>query len=158
MKEERATLVAELSALIRKGNAHVSFEEAVAGVPVALRNKVPEGLPYSIWQLAEHIRITQWDILQFCRSGDHRSPPWPEGYWPAGEPVSTAQWDQTLQQVREDRARFIALLEEETNELLRPFPWGDGQHLLREALLIADHTAYHTGQILTVRRLLGCWS
>lgn len=152
------TLVEELVFLLEKGNAHMPFEEAVAGIPPALRAEKPHQLPYSIWQLAEHIRITQWDIVEFCLSEKHVSPKWPEEYWPkAAGPETEQQWEQSLQQVRTDRKRFLALLKEGKRDLLAPFPYGDGQTLLREALLIADHTAYHIGEILVLRRLLGCW-
>lgn len=151
-------LVEELVFLLEKGNAHMPFEEAVAGIPPALRAEHPAQLPYSIWQLAEHIRITQWDIVEFCLSEKHVSPKWPEEYWPkAAGPETEQQWEQSLQQVKTDRERFLALLKEGKRDLFAPFPYGDGQTLLREALLIADHTAYHIGEILVLRRLLGCW-
>ncbi|RYZ49747.1 MAG: DinB family protein [Sphingobacteriales bacterium] len=150
--------ISELSMLLEKGNAHVPFDEAVADIPLTLLTVVPEGLPYSIWQLAEHIRITQWDIVEFCLSEHHVSPKWPEEYWPkAGETVTGQQWKACQEAVQKDRNRFIALLHERAEELTHPFPYGEGQSLLREALLIADHTAYHLGEILVLRRLLHCW-
>lgn len=156
--EQRNTLVNELVFLLEKGNAHVPFEKAVAGIPAELRSQRPDQLPYSIWELAEHIRITQWDIVEFCLSEQHQSPEWPKAYWPGpAEAVSDRQWEDMLEQVRQDRERFIALLRREGSDLFIPFSYGTGQNLLREALLIADHTAYHTGEILALRRLLGCW-
>lgn len=156
--KERDTLVNELIYLIEKGNAHATFEEVVEGIPLALLTVVPENLPYSIWQLVEHIRITQWDILEFCRSANHISPQWPDEYWPQHvQKVSKAQWEHTLQQIRKDRNQFIRLLKDKADSLAKPFPYGDNQTLLREALLIADHNAYHSGEILVLRRLLNCW-
>ncbi|WP_118976846.1 DinB family protein [Taibaiella koreensis] len=156
--EQRNTLIRELVFLLEKGNAHASFEDAIAGVPAELRSVRPDTLPYSIWELAEHIRITQWDIVEFCLSDKHQSPKWPDEYWPgAKEKISDEDWEKTGQQVTKDRERFVALLQAKEADLYTPFAHGDGQNLLREALLIADHTAYHTGQILVVRRLLGCW-
>jgi hypothetical protein len=171
MKKGQAGLaVEELVMLLKKGHAHVSFEDAVDGMPPDLLGERPQELPYSIWQLAEHIRITQWDILEFCRSDHHQSPSWPEGYWPkeavpgktagekdgAGEHVAT-RWKKCLAQIASDREKFIGLLHERKDSLHEPFSYGDGQTLFREALLIADHTAYHTGEIIVLRRLLGAW-
>ena len=156
--KSKNTLIEELIFLIDKGNAHASFEDAVAGIPKNLRTVIPDKLPYSIWQLVEHIRITQWDILEFCISEKHQSPKWPEEYWPAAvDEVSDKQWEHALAQIQKDRKRFTELLKEEKRDLFEPFPYGDGQNLLREALLIADHTSYHTGEILVIRRLLDCW-
>jgi len=157
--EQKNTLIGELVFLLEKGNAHASFEDAVADVPAELRTVRPDGLPYSIWELAEHIRITQWDIVEFCLSAKHKSPEWPEEYWPgARDKISNKDWEKVLKQVKEDRDRFITLLQQKEADLYTPFAHGNGQNLLREALLIADHMAYHTGQILVLRRLLGCWN
>lgn len=156
--KEKTTLVKELILLLEKGNAHASFEDAVADIPHELLTVVPDNLPYSIWQLTEHIRITQWDIVEFCISEKQKSPEWPDGYWPAAsEKVSKKEWQHCLEEVQKDRDRFITLLKDDKKDLLRPFAHGDGQTLLREALLIADHTAYHVGEILILRRLLKCW-
>ncbi|MBT1687138.1 DinB family protein [Dawidia soli] len=156
---QRKTIVTELIQCIQKGNAHVSFEESVARLPAALRTRTPRSLPYSIWQLVEHMRITQWDIVEFCSSATHESPPWPKGYWPEEVPdeVSDYAWKKALAQIEEDRTRFFNLLKNPKRDLLEPFEHGDGQNLLREALLIADHNAYHTGEIIVVRRLLDAW-
>jgi hypothetical protein len=158
MMIDRNTLVNELIFLLEKGNAHASFEDIVRDIPLDLVTVTPEHLPYSIWQLVEHIRITQWDILEFCRSAKHVSPKWPDEYWPtAVEKVSKTQWEHTLSEIKKDRKQFIDLLKDETNNLTEPFAHGDGQTLLREALVIADHNAYHFGEILVLRRLLNCW-
>jgi uncharacterized damage-inducible protein DinB len=148
----------QLLALLRGGNAHQPLEAVVKDLPASLRGIQPEKLPYSIWQLIEHIRITQRDILEFSRDPSYQSPPWPEGYWPHEvAPANEAAWTQSLQQIRDDREAFITLLTDPTNDLYTPFPHGDGQNLLREALLIADHTSHHLGQLIVLRRLLGAW-
>jgi hypothetical protein len=144
-------------ALDGKG-AHVSFEEAVEDVPEKLLGMVPEGLPYSIWQLVEHIRITQWDILEFSRNSKHVSPEWPAGYWPKEKaPAQAKDWMRSLDQISADRKAFIDLLRNAGEKIYEPFPWGDGQSLLREAVVIIDHTSYHTGEIIVLRRMLKDW-
>ncbi len=158
MKEDKSIITDELIQLIQRGNAHASLEEAVADLPAQLRTRIPDSLPYSIWQLTEHIRITQWDIVEFCISANHKSPKWPDEYWP--EPTDKAddkQWNASLLQIRDDRQRFIELLNKPESNLTTPLPHGDGQSLLREAMLIADHTSYHIGQIIVIRRLLNAW-
>ena len=157
-EQNRGIIVVELISLIDKGNAHASFEDAVKGVPMELITKIPEGLPYSIWQLAEHIRIVQWDIVEFCLSADHQSPEWPDEYWPENpETVTREAWDKCLEQISLDRSRFFDLLKDQEVDLYAPFNYGDGQSVFREALLIADHNAYHVGEIIVIRRLLGDW-
>ncbi len=139
-------------------NAHASVEEAVENVPEGLMGLVPEGLPYSIWQLVEHIRITQSDILEFSRNQDHVSPPWPEGYWPKEKaPGHATDWKRSVDGIVADRKAFIDLLRKAGEKIDEPFPWGDGQSLFREAVLIIDHTSYHTGEIIVLRRLLKDW-
>jgi uncharacterized damage-inducible protein DinB len=151
-------LVSELITLIEKGNAHVSLKEALADLPANLRTVVPANLPYSIWQLLEHIRIAQKDIVDFSSSANSPSLAWPDDYWP--EPVdeiSDEMWNDSLKQIEDDQRRFQALLEDENNDLYAPLSWGTGQSLLREALLIADHNSYHTAEIVVARRLLNSW-
>jgi uncharacterized damage-inducible protein DinB len=151
-------LIHQLTELLTKGNAHITFEDALDGLPAHLRSVKPQNMPYNIWQLVEHIRIAQWDILEFSQGPDHQSPQWPEGYWPAADvPASEDAWKQALEQIEAHKQVFIQLLHDRQNQLLEPFPYGNGQNLLREALLIADHTSYHTGQIVLLRRLLGDW-
>ncbi len=154
----RTGLVAEVISLLTKGQAHATFEEATAGLTPELWNRhVPE-VPYTIWQLAEHVRIAQEDILEFSLDARHESPAWPAGYWPAKTATADeAQWQATLHQIQQDRQRFIDLLQNPATDLLAPLPHGTGQTILREAFLIADHAAYHTGEILLVRRLLHAW-
>lgn len=151
-------LIAALKELLAGGHAHVTFEDAVKQLPEELQGATPPGMPYSIWQLVEHIRITQWDILEFSRNEKHQSPDWPSGYWPKEKaPADAAAWKHSLGQIRQDLKAFISLLEQPDADLYAPFPWGEGQHLLREAMLIADHTSYHTGEIIVLRRMLKAW-
>jgi hypothetical protein len=148
----------QLAELIQSGNAHVTLDAAVDGFPWDKAGQVPAGLPHSAWELLEHMRIAQNDILEFSRSADHISPEWPAGYWPKSPgPVKEAEWSASLRAFRRDRESFIKLLHDGSQDLYRPFPWGEGQTLLREALLIADHNSYHLGQLLLVREALGLW-
>jgi hypothetical protein len=151
----------ELKSLLDGGQAHTTFDRAVEAMPVRLRGVTPEGLPYSAWQIVEHIRIAQRDILDYCRNqdGSYKPKKWPQDYWPKKPaPPSTAAWDKSIKSVRADRTAFEKLLDKTSDEdLIKPFAWGEGQTLLREALLIADHAAYHTGELIIVRRLLGAW-
>lgn len=139
-------------------NAHVDIESALKGLPAKLRGAKPKGSPHTLWQLLEHIRIAQWDILEFSRNKKHVSPPWPEGYWPKTDaPPSPAAWSKSFKQVRDDLKSMEKLVRNKKSDLFRPIPHGDGQTLLREALLLADHNAYHVGQLVTVRKLLDAW-
>jgi len=144
--------------LLEGGHAHATLENAIADFPQAERGRQPANLPHSAWMLLEHMRIAQWDILEFSRTRKHKSPAWPEGYWPAGDdPPSPAQWDKSLGQFRADLKAMVDLVKNPKTDLFTKIPWGDGQTILREALLVADHNAYHTAQIVDVRRLLGVW-
>jgi DinB superfamily len=148
----------QLKSLLLGGNAHATLKSATDNVPAELRGIIPGGLPYSIWQVLEHLRLAQADILDFSRNSNYKSMRWPEDYWPKeSTPADSAAWDRSLKQIEEDRQAFIGLIEKPGADLFTPFPWGDGQNLLREALLIADHNSYHTGEIIILRRLLGIW-
>ena len=152
----------QLKALLDGGQAHATFEDAVKDFPAKLRGVIPEGLPYSCWQILEHIRLAQRDILDFSDNADGSYKPqkWPDSYWPeTPEPPSAEAWDKSIQQTREDRKAFEKLLTDADDAaLVAPFEWGNGkQSLLREAFLIADHDAYHTGELIVLRRLLGAW-
>lgn len=161
MKEEKSdndALIESLIKLLNKENAHVSLENALKNIPFDLLGKKPAGLPYSIWQLAEHIRISQEDILEFSRNPKYQSPAWPDGYWPsATKPESEEEWEKCVSKIHKDRESFIGLLKINRKKLFEPFSYGDGQTLLREALVLADHNSYHTGEIIVVRRLLKNW-
>jgi hypothetical protein len=152
-------VIKELEDAIAKGNAHATFEDAVAAIPGELLEKVPAGLPYSIWQLVEHMRITQWDILDFCRNPDYKAMRWPDDYWPKEKgPGHKGDFQKSVDQVLADRKAFIALLHKAGDEALyAPLPHGDGQNLFREALLIIDHNSYHTAEVIVIRRLLHNW-
>ncbi len=144
--------------LLRGGGAHLGFDEAVAGLPEALRGARPAGVPHTPWRLLEHLRIAQWDILQFCRDPRHVSPPWPGGYWPAGDaPPDASAWDRSITGFRADLKAMQDLVADPATDLFTPLAHGQGQTVLREALLVADHNAYHLGQLVVVRRALGAW-
>ncbi|HWB91270.1 MAG TPA: DinB family protein [Puia sp.] len=151
-------IIRELEEAIKKGNAHASFEDAVSGIPHELLGEVPDGLPYSLWQLIEHIRITQEDILEFCRNPQYKALAWPDDYWPKQKaPAHKGDFKKSVDRMLADRKAFIELLHQAGESIYTPLPHGDGQQLFREALLIIDHTSYHTGEIIVLRRMLGNW-
>ncbi len=144
--------------LLGGGGAHTSFDKAVAGLAPRLRGVKPPGAPHTAWQLVEHMRLAQWDILEFSRSPAHVSPEWPAGYWPESEaPPDSKAWENSLEQFRADLKAMEELVADPATDLYARIPHGDGQTILREALLVADHNAYHLGQLVLVRRLLGAW-
>jgi hypothetical protein len=148
-----------LVSLLSSGNAHIDFEKTIADLPADLRGRKPAALPYSPWQLLEHMRIAQWDIVEFSRNPKHVSPDFPSGYWPQTEgPPSPEAWEASLSGLRRDLKRMEKLVSDPKTDLHARIPHGDGQTILREALLLADHNAYHLGQLLILRRLLGAWS
>jgi hypothetical protein len=148
----------QLAKLLSWEDAHVSFDAAVADLPAGLRGSTPADLPYSPWQLVEHLRITQHDILDFCRNSGYREMAWPDDYWPrAASPPSPAAWNASIEQFRRDRSGLEALARDTGIDLEARIPHGSGQTYLRELLLAADHAAYHIGQLIVVRRLLGAW-
>jgi hypothetical protein len=138
--------------------AHAGFDQAVAGLAAPLRGRVPDGLPYSPWQLVEHLRISQRDILDFCLDPDYQERSWPDDYWPRSPvPPSDSAWDESVRRFQEDRAALERLARDPDIDLAARIPHGTGQTYLRELLLTADHTAYHVGELIVVRRLLGAW-
>jgi hypothetical protein len=144
--------------LLAGGNAHLDWKAGFKGIPPKLRGVRPAGLAYSVWELLEHMRIAQWDIYKFSRNSKHVSPEWPGGYWPkTPAPPSAKAWDESLKSFSEDLGAMKKLVENPKTNLFARIPHGTGQTILREALLIADHNAYHLGQVLAVRRLLGAW-
>jgi hypothetical protein len=158
--DPNAELRKQLLALLEGGQAHATFDDVVKDLPAKLRGVVPESLPYSAWQLIEHLRITQRDILNFSAppTGGYHAINWPDDYWPKSvEPPTEHAWDQSIAAIRSDLKHFEDLIRKPESDLFKPFRWGDGQNLLREALLIADHTAYHLGELVVLRRLLGEW-
>jgi DinB superfamily len=144
--------------LLKGSEAHVDFDSAFKDFPAELRGKTPEGAGHSPWEVLEHLRIAQWDILEFSRNPKHQSPEFPVGYWPpTPAPPDAAAWDRSLASFRKDLAAMCDLVAHESNDLYAKIPHGDGQTLLREALLVADHNAYHLGEAVLLRRLLGVW-
>ena len=155
---ENSVLIDNLIDLLNKGNAHVSLDEALKNIPFEILGKKAGNLPYSLWQITEHIRIAQFDILEFSRDPDYQSPKWPEGYWPEEiKPSSEQEWEKCVEQIKKDRKDFISLLKDSSENLLSVFEYGNGQTLLRETLVLADHNSYHTGEIIILRRLLNNW-
>jgi len=153
-----ATVGDHLARLLNWEDAHATFDAAVAGLPDDLRGQAPAGLPYSPWQLVEHLRITQDDILDFCLNPAYEELAWPSDYWPATvAPPSPAAWDESLKRFREARAALQRLARDPAIDLAARIPHGTGQTYLRELLLTADHSAYHVGELIVVRRLLGTW-
>ncbi len=156
--DQTAALRTHLLELLSGGGAHLPFDKVVADLPAGLRGARPDGVPHSPWRLVEHMRIAQWDILEFCRNPRHVSPSFPEGYWPKGDaPLDSGAWDHTLAAFRADLRAMQDLVAEPAVDLFSPIPHGEGQTVLREALLVADHNAYHLGQLVVVRRMLGAW-
>jgi hypothetical protein len=154
-----AVLRRELIAGLNGGNAHARFEDVVAGFPSHLQAE-KHGLPYSAWQLLEHIRLAQNDILRFSTNhdGSYQELSFPDGYWPkSAAPPSAHAWEAAVAAVLSDRDAMIQLVGDPRSALAAAFPWGEGQNLLREAILVIDHTSYHVGELLTLRRLLGIW-
>ena len=144
--------------LLTKGEAHATFEDAVKDVPAAARGKVPEGAAHSLWDLVEHMRIAQQDILKFSTDAKHKSPKFPKGYWPkTPAPPNAKAWDKSVKDFLAGRDAMCKLVEKKSTDLFAEIPHGKGETILREALLAADHNAYHLGQLVLVRRLLEAW-
>jgi len=148
----------QVLALLKGGNAHVSFDNVFEDFPAKLRGVKPKGAPHTAWQLLEHMRIAQWDILEFSRSAKHVSPEWPGGYWPKTEkPPDENAWKKSLASFKRDLKAMEKLVADPKTDLYTSIPHGTGQNIYREALLVADHNAYHLGQLVLLRRLLGAW-
>lgn len=138
--------------------AHATFDDVVAEMSSDLRGMRPHGLPHAPWELLEHMRIAQADVLSFCHDADYTAPNWPDDYWPeASAPPTEAAWGESVRQFRDDLEAIKAMVADPGTDLYAEIPHGDGQTYLREAMLVADHNAYHLGQLVTVRRLLGAW-
>jgi uncharacterized damage-inducible protein DinB len=153
-----AGLRAQLARALEWEDAHAGFDRAVDGIPPEFRGRVPEGLPYSPWQLLEHLRLAQEDILDFCRNPEYAERDWPDDYWPtAPAPPTPEAWDQSVAAFRRDRTALARLATDAGTDLFAPIPHGSGQTVLRELLLVLDHNAYHVGQLVVVRRALGIW-
>lgn len=154
--EHLQELKKQLFNLLDAEGAHIGFEDAIKGFPSKLRGKRIDGAPHTAWQLLEHMRIAQWDILEFSRDAKHVSPKWPQGYWPDSEaPPSNEAWQKSVQQFHDDLEQMKDLLKKASEEALyKKIPHGDGQTLLREVLIVADHNSYHLGQLMYLRKAL----
>jgi hypothetical protein len=147
-----------LAELLDGAQAHATFDNVVADFPPKFRGEVPQGLPHSAWMLLEHMRIAQWDILDFSRNPKYKQIKWPEQYWPkAPAPANAGEWDNSVKSFRDDLEAMKQLVNDPQTDLFERIPWGDGQTILREAMLVSDHNSHHLGQLIDVRRLLGIW-
>ena len=157
-KDAHAPLREHVTELLTGGHAHATFNDIIKDLPPDLRGKKPANFPHSPWMLLEHLRLAQSDILEFSRNKNHESPKWPEGYWPKTEaPPSDAAWKKSVDQFNADLKAMKDLVSDPKTDLFAKISWGDGQTILREALLVADHNSHHLGQLIDVRRLLGGW-
>jgi uncharacterized damage-inducible protein DinB len=158
MKDSDAVMREQLVELLQGKSAHLSFEDAIAGLSAKKRGAKPAGTPHTVWRLVEHMRIAQWDILEFSKDGRHKSPKWPEGYWPDGDaPRDARQWNDTIRQFKADLKEMMRMVKDKKVDLLAPISGGQGQPVFREAMLVADHNSYHIGQIVMLRQVLGEW-
>lgn len=140
------------------GHAHATFDQVIGDIPMKFRGEVPKGLPHSAWMLLEHMRIAQWDILDFSRNAAYKALRWPADYWPKNPAPSNAlAWEKSIERFHNDLEAMKKLVSDPKTDLFAKIPWGDGQTVLREAMLVADHNSHHLGQIIDVRRLLGIW-
>jgi hypothetical protein len=157
-QDPNRSLREHLVELLTGGHAHAKFEDAIKGLPPKLRGTKPANFPHSPWMILEHLRLAQLDILEFSRTEKHKSPKWPEGYWPKTEaPATNDAWTKSVKQFESDLNAMKDLVKNPKTDLFAKIPWGEGQTILREALLVADHNAYHVAQLVDVRRLLGAW-
>jgi hypothetical protein len=148
----------QLVTLLSGEGAHVSFDDAIKGLPPKLRGAKAPGQPHTPWRLIEHLRIAQWDILEFSRDRKHKSPDWPEGYWPKTDALPSARdWNKSIAQFRRDLKAMQKLVLDPKTDVFAPILHGQGQTVLREAVLLIDHNAYHLGQLIMLRRTLGAW-
>jgi hypothetical protein len=158
MSDHNQSLRQHLVELLEGGHAHAKFDAIIKDLPPKLRGKKPENFPHTAWMLLEHLRIAQWDILEFSRNAHHKSPEWPSGYWPKTEaPPSAEAWEKSVEEFQRDLKAVQALVNDPNTDLFARIPWSDGHTILREVLLVADHNSHHLGQLLDVRRLLGAW-
>jgi hypothetical protein len=147
-----------LAKALGSNEAHLDWESALAGLPPKHRGTKPPGAPHSAWELLEHVRIAQWDILEFSRNPKHVSPDFPSGYWPKNPaPPNAAAWEKSVKAFERDLKEMQKLVMDPRTDLAAPIPHGSGQTILREALLVADHNSYHLGQFVLLRRLIGVW-
>ncbi len=156
--ESDAILREQLLALLRGGNAHMAFDEAIAEFPLSAINTKPLNVPYTPWHLLEHLRITQWDILEFIRNPSHVSPPWPKGYWPdPHKQADELNWLETISNFQADLSDLEELVKDPATQLVTPIPHAPGYTIFREILLVSDHNAYHIGEFAILRQVMGTW-
>jgi hypothetical protein len=155
---DRSSLQQHLLYLLKGDGAHVDFEAAVKDLPAELHGKRPQGAGHSPWEVLEHLRICQWDVLESLRTPGHASPEFPAGYWPATQtPPDAHAWEKSVSAFRGDFETIVALVSAPSTDLLAPLPQGEGQTVLRKLMMLADHNAYHLGELVLLRRLLGGW-
>ncbi len=158
LMETDKSLRKHLIELLDGGHAHASFDDVIADFPPKLRGEKPAGLPHSAWMLLEHMRIAQWDILDFSRTPKYKTLKWPEEHWPKSlSPPNAVAWDKSVRSFHRDLGAMRKLVNDAKTDLFAKIPWGEGQTILREAMLVADHNSHHLGQLIDVRRLLGIW-
>ena len=157
MHQNHDALRQHLLYLLLGGGAHLDFDRAISNFPVKMRGAKPPSVPHTPWRLLEHMRIAQWDILEFSRNAKHVSPKFPEGYWPKAEAPADGEWDKSVASFKADLQAMCDLVSDPATDLFAPIRHGEGQTILREALLVADHNSYHLGQLVVVRRALGIW-
>lgn len=143
--------------LLAGGYAHVSFDDAVRGLPIKLQGATAAGLPHTAWQLLEHIRLAQSDILDFSRNPNYKPRDFPEGYWPKDAAPRKGEWQKSVRRCKADLKTIRKMLAQPGVDLLAPFAWDKEKNFLREILVLADHTSYHLGQLVLVRKALGAW-
>ena len=144
-----------LLTILRGGNAHISFDDFVADFPVQACGRMIKDLPYTPWQVLEHMRIAQWDILEFCRDAKHVSPEWPKGYWPKPDDLGNEElWKESVEKFRHDLKQMEELVADPSTDLFAEIPHGSGRTILREALLVGDHNAYHLGALVVISRII----
>jgi hypothetical protein len=152
------SLKKDLLALLTGADAHASFDDGVKNLPPELRGQRPASAPHSPWEIVEHLRIAQWDIVEYALNPKHKSPDFPSGYWPKSpEPPDAKAWEKSVEFFRKDRKKLVAAIEDSSTDLLAPIPHANNQTLLSKTLLLADHNAYHIGQLILTRRLLNAW-
>jgi uncharacterized damage-inducible protein DinB len=157
-KDQGQALREHLVRLLSARQAHATWEDVLTDVPPEHRGATVEGAPHTLWQLLEHLRIAQWDILEFSRDAKHVSPEFPKGYWPTTtKPPDEAAWEASVARFRSDLEAMVTLVSDPSTDLFATIPHGSGQTVLREAMLVADHNAYHLGQMVFLKKMLGSW-
>ena len=158
MTDQRKILQHELTQLVQAANAHVMPQQALSGIPEEAINQRVDAVPYSLWELLEHMRLAQWDIIDFALYENHTTPPWPEGFWPSQPAAGKEEFDESVQTFLDHLDEVVSLIQSEETDFFAPIEHAPDYTFFRQFMLLADHNAYHTGQIVTLRRLLGIWN